>query len=86
MTNVEKSTNRGRKKMMPSKTELDKLVFYCRVPRTLTEILNYMGYTNRTKFRNKYVKPLLQDGKLLMTNKTHPTSKFQKYVAKEIAK
>lgn len=60
--NIGKATNRGRKKMVPSKTELDKLLFYCREPRTLTEILNYMGYTNRTKFRNKYVKPLLQEG------------------------
>lgn len=81
-TNVGKATNRGRKKMVPSKTELDKLLFYCREPRTLTEILNYMGYTNRTKFRNKYVKPLLQEGQLLMTDLAHPTSKFQKYVAK----
>ena len=48
----------------------------------LSEILNYMGYTNRTKFRNKYVKPLLHEGQLLMTDLAHPTSKFQKYVAK----
>lgn len=75
------NTLRKRHGLIPSKTELDKLVFYCREPRSMQEILSYMGYTNRTKFRNKYIKPLLDDGRLLMTDPEHPRSSTQKYRA-----
>ncbi|MDY4955271.1 MAG: ATP-binding protein [Prevotella sp.] len=71
--------------LIPSKTELDKLVFYCREPRSLAEILSYMGYSDRTKFRNKYIKLLLQQGRIRMTLPDMPTSKRQKYVASEKA-
>ena len=71
--------------LIPSKTELDKLVFYCREPRSLADILSYMGYSDRTKFRNKYIKLLLQQGRIRMTLPDMPTSKRQKYVASEKA-
>ena len=74
---------KGSRKLIPSKTEIDKLLFYCREPRTITEILHYMGYTSRSKFRDKYVKPLVDKGELLMTIPNHPTSKKQKYIARD---
>ena len=40
-----------------------------------------MGYSDRTKFRNKYIKLLLTQGKLKMTKPEQPTSKYQQYVA-----
>ena len=67
--------------LVPSKTELDKLLLYCKEPRSITEILNFMGYSDRTKFRNKYIKLLLTQGKLKMTKPEQPTSKYQQYVA-----
>jgi ATP-dependent DNA helicase RecG len=73
-------SSRGRKKMVPSKTEFDKLLFFCKEPKTLSEIITYMGYNNRSKFRNKYIKPLLDNDSLLMTDPGHPTSKFQRYI------
>ena len=39
----------------------------------------FMGYSDRTKFRNKYLKPLLDEGKIEMTNPEHPRSSIQKY-------
>lgn len=77
------TTFKGSRKLIPSKTEIDKLLFYCREPRTITEILHYMGYTSRSKFRDKYVKPLVDKGELLMTIPNHPTSKKQKYIARD---
>lgn len=35
----------------------------------MPEILGFMGYSDKTKLRNKYLKPLLDDGKLVMTAK-----------------
>ena len=59
------------------------IVFYCREPRSLADILSYKGNSDRTKFRNKYIKLLLQQGRIRMTLPDMPTSKRQKYVASE---
>ena len=74
-----KAGHKGRKKLIPSQTEFNKLLQYCSVPRTMPEILSFMGYSDRTKFRNKYLKPLLDEGKLAMTDPEHPRSSKQKY-------
>ena len=74
-----KAGHKGRKKLIPSQTEFNKLLQYCSVPRTMPEILGFMGYSDRTKFRNKYLKPLLDEGKIEMTNPEHPRSSIQKY-------
>lgn len=60
-------------------TEFNKLLQYCSVPRTMPEILGFMGYSDRTKFRNKYLKPLLDEGKIEMTDPEHLRSSIQKY-------
>ena len=74
-----KAGHKGRKKLIPSQTEFNKLLQYCSVPRTMPEILGFMGYSDRTKFRNKYLKPLLDEGKIERTNPEHPRSSIQKY-------
>ena len=38
-----------------------------------------MNYTDRTKFRRKYIQPLLEDGVLEHTIPDKPNSKNQKY-------
>lgn len=76
-----KAGHRGRKKLIPSQTELNKLLDFCSQPKTMPEILNYMGYSDRTKFRNKYVKLLLDEGKLKMTDPSHPKSSKQMYMS-----
>lgn len=69
----------GRRKVNPSQTEINKLLDYCVNPRSMTEILHYMGYTNRSKFRIKYIVPLLEQKKLVMTLPDRIQSKRQKY-------
>ncbi|WP_394802051.1 Fic family protein [Segatella cerevisiae] len=54
---------------------------YCTSPRSLSAILSYMGYSNRSKFRNKYITPMIDEGKLKMTIPDHPNSRFQQYLA-----
>ena len=52
---------------------------FCRTPRQVGEIRAKLGYTNRTKFRQNYMTPLLRDGYLEMTIPDKPTSSQQKY-------
>jgi ATP-dependent DNA helicase RecG len=49
------------------------------VSRTLQELMKPSGRTNRTKFRNKVVAPLLEAGLLEMTIPDKPTSSRQRY-------
>lgn len=46
------------------------------------EIMEKVGYKNRTRFRRDYIKPLVEKGFLKMTIPEKPTSKNQKYIAK----
>jgi ATP-dependent DNA helicase RecG len=71
---------KSKRKFIASQTECNKMLEYCSSPRSLSSILQYMGYTNRSKFRNKYIVPMIKQGKLAMTIPEHPTSRFQKYV------
>jgi ATP-dependent DNA helicase RecG len=41
--------------------------------------MDFMNLSNRTKFRNKYIKPLLEENLLAMTIPDKPTSSNQKY-------
>jgi ATP-dependent DNA helicase RecG len=50
-------------------------------PRTLPELMALFEVSNRTKFRRKYIQPLLQSGRLRMTVPERPRSRLQKYVA-----
>lgn len=73
----------GRRKLIPSQTEIKKLLDYCSDSRSLAEILHFMGYKDRSKFRNRYMNPLLKQGKIAMTDPEHPQSSKQRYVTME---
>ncbi len=45
----------------------------------MTEIMSLEGKTDRTKFRNQILKPLIDAGWLEMTIPDKPTSSKQKY-------
>jgi ATP-dependent DNA helicase RecG len=60
-----------------------KIIDFCKIPRSREEIMSYVGLANREHFRKKILKPLLERGKLEMTDKEHPKSKNQKYVSKK---
>lgn len=52
----------------------------CRTPRTLVELLENIGRSDRTKFRVTVLGPLLEAGLVALTVPDRPRSRFQKYV------
>lgn len=52
---------------------------FCATPRTKKEIAEYLGITSVTYCIKRYVKPLVNDGKLAMTEPETPRSRTQKY-------
>jgi len=51
----------------------------CRQERTLVELMNASGRRNRTKFRDSFIKPLLEEGFLVLTIPGKPRSRMQRY-------
>ena len=47
------------------------------------EVIALLHFSNRTKFRNKYINPLISEGLLAMTVPDKPNSRFQKYYTTE---
>ena len=64
-------------------TPQDKILAFCKIPRSKTEIVAYMGYKDSRYFTKEYMKPLLEAGELVMTIPDKPNSKNQKYVVKK---
>jgi len=58
-----------------------RLLEFCCVSRGRQEIMDYMKLTDRKNFSRHYLKPLLNEGMLLMTMPGKTKSKNQKYVA-----
>ena len=65
--------------MQVSDNEIIKILSYCKIERSLLEILTYMGYKDRTKFRRKYITPLIEAGMLELAIPDKPNSRLQKY-------
>ncbi len=47
------------------------------------EIMSHIVFVNREYFRKTVLRPLLEAGILVMTDKDHPKSKNQKYIVKQ---
>jgi ATP-dependent DNA helicase RecG len=63
----------------PSVENIDKLIVFCTEARSFGEMLAFMGLTDRTKFRRKYIRPLLEAGIIEQTMPEKPNSRNQKY-------
>lgn len=59
--------------------DLNKLLIFCNEVRSIAEMLSYMSYSDRTKFRKKYIYPLLDAEIIQMTIPDKPNSRNQKY-------
>ena len=72
---------------VPNIENLDKLIVFCTEARSFGEMLAFMGLADRTKFRRKYIYPLLEASILELTIPEKPNSQNQKYrlTAKVIA-
>ncbi len=55
------------------------ILFFCSNAKAILGIQKQCKWTNRTKFRNKYINPLLWEGLLEMTIADKPNSRLQKY-------
>lgn len=60
-----------------------KIIDFCDMPRTRNEIQDFVGITGRKAFVSKYLKPLLESGKLMMTLPDKPNSRNQRYIKGE---
>ena len=63
----------------PNVENIDKLIVFCTEARSFGEMLAFMGLTDRTKFRRKYVHQLLDADILEQTIPDKPNSQNQKY-------
>ena len=62
-----------------SPEEVQKIAEFCIEPKSLTEIMDLFRWSNRTKFRDKYINPLLKVNILEMTVPDKPNSRLQRY-------
>ena len=60
--------------------DLIKLLVYCQQPKLFSEIIQEMGWSDRTKFRRKFLHPLLEKNMLEVTIPETPHSPNQRYV------
>ena len=67
--------NRGMSLSMRQKQVID----YCSIPRTAQEIMHFLGISNQSKNRKKYIITLVEMGVLEMTIPSFPKDKRQKY-------
>ena len=63
----------------PSVENIDKPIVFCTEARSFGEMLAFMGLTDRTKFRRKSIRPLLEAGIIEQTMPEKPNSQNQKY-------
>jgi predicted HTH transcriptional regulator len=87
VSNDEKAVSSGKKAVSNdekavSKKEKNeqKLLAFCKEPKTLSEICEHLGMTDRYKVKKRYIDPLLNKS-LRMTEPESPKSPTQKYVA-----
>jgi ATP-dependent DNA helicase RecG len=58
-----------------------KSIVYCTQPRTLKELMEFLGMKHRPTFMKNVLNPLMEAGLLKRTIPDKPRSRFQKYVA-----
>ena len=59
---------------------MDLILEFCKTPRSVKEIMEYIGLRHRPTFIYDYLNPLLVSKKLQMTIPDKPKSKNQKYI------
>jgi len=66
-------------KSEPSKDDIQQILSQCNIPQGATDLMMVLTWTNRTKFRNKYLNFLIGEGLLEMTIPDKPQSSLQRY-------
>lgn len=78
-------TKLGTKSGRKSDSVQDRLLIFCRSPKSLTEIAQFLNYKDKSKLKRNYINPLLGES-LQMTILDKPTSRMQKYVTIKLGK
>ncbi|MFA5180352.1 MAG: RNA-binding domain-containing protein [Syntrophales bacterium] len=73
-------------KSEPNKDDIRQILSRCNTPQGVTDLMAVLTWTNRTKFRNKYLNFLIGEGLLEMTIPDKPQSSLQKYRVTEKGK
>ena len=73
-------------KLAPSWHQVEKLLDFCSGPRYMKEIMSELGWKDRTKFRKKYINPLLETGIIYMTDPEDVKNPKQQYYISEKGK
>ena len=60
--------------------QADKLLRFCATPRSVSEMMQYLGLSHRTYFRKTFLQPLIDSGKLELTFPDKPKSPKQRYI------
>ena len=63
--------------------EVKKLLEQCLKPRKIDDLMAEWGWASRSKFRTKYIRPLLNEGLIEMTIPDKPQSSKQQYHTSE---
>jgi len=66
-------------KLAPGWHQVERILDYCIEPRLIREIMSEMGWKDRTKFRIKYITPLIEEGIINMTDPENTTDPRQQY-------
>lgn len=62
-----------------SDAQLQTILKHCENSCAITELMQYLGFKDRTKFRRNYIYPLIREGLIKLTIPNKPNSKNQKY-------
>ncbi|MDE6039820.1 MAG: hypothetical protein K2F75_07540, partial [Paramuribaculum sp.] len=73
------SQDTGQGTSQADKSVDERIIEFCKEPRTLAEITAFCGFQDKRKFRERYLNPLLGT-RLKMTIPDKPTSRFQRYI------
>lgn len=76
---VGSSVELASKEQDKEQVRIQDIIQFCSVPRSRKEMQEFMGLAGRRNFSEKYIKPLLEMGKIEMTIPDKPNSRNQKY-------
>ena len=75
VTNEEKVT----KSVTKMSETINDIIAFCSTPRSMTEIMEHIGYKHRHNVKHRYIDPLIEGGFITMTIPEKPNSRNQKY-------
>lgn len=70
-------------KLALSQKEIKTILETCLLENSLTQIIALFNFSDRTKFKRKYINPLIAEELLVMTVPGKPNSRLQKYYTTE---